>query len=162
MAEVAKGIIDIEINTGSAASQLKSLQAQINAFNLALNKGSKIQGAYAAEYAKELQLAINRTGAFTAEAIRLNTAAATLDKTLSRGRTSLGQFFSAKFNKDSAVAAEVMALAAERARRMQTQFIATSAAANGMQEALAIRPMAQFSSEMAVTAQKSQIRASIS
>jgi len=43
MAEVAKGIIDIEINTGSAASQLQAFQAQINAFNLALNKGNKQQ-----------------------------------------------------------------------------------------------------------------------
>jgi len=157
MAEVAKGIIDIEINTGSAASQLQSLQAQINAFNLALNKSNKAQGTFAAEYSKELQNAINKTGLFTAETIRLSTAAATLDKTLSKGKTTLGQFFSAKFNKDSAIAAETMALAAERAKRLQTQFIATSGAANGFQEAIAVRPLAAFSSEAAVAAQRTQI-----
>ena len=80
MAEVAKGIIDIEINTGSAASQLQALQSQINAFNLALNKGNKAQGTFAAEYSKELQNAINKTGLFTAETVRLSTAASTLDK----------------------------------------------------------------------------------
>jgi hypothetical protein len=117
MAEVAKGIIDIEINTGRAASQLQALQSQINAFNLALNKSNKAQGTFAAEYSRELQSAINKTGLFTAETIRLQTAAATLDKTLSKGKTSLGQFFSAKFNKDSAIAGETMALASERARR---------------------------------------------
>ena len=157
MAEVAKGIIDIEINTGSAASQLQALQAQINAFNLALNKSNKAQGAFAAEYSKELQGAINKTGLFTAETVRLSTAAATLDKTLSKGSTSLGQFFSAKFNKDSAIAAETMALAAERAKRLQTQFIATAGAANGFQEAIAVRPLAAFSSEAAVAAQRTQI-----
>jgi hypothetical protein len=157
MAEVAKGIIDIEINTGSAASQLQALQAQINAFNLALNKSNKAQGTFAAEYSRELQGAINKTGLFTAETVRLSTAAATLDKTLSKGKTSLGQFFSAKFNKDSAIAAETMALAAERAKRLQTQFIATSGAANGMQEALAVRPLAAFSSELSVAAQRTQI-----
>ena len=157
MAEVAKGIIDIEINTGSAASQLQALQTQINAFNLALNKSNKAQGTFAAEYSKELQAAINKTGLFTAETVKLSTAAATLDKTLSKGKTSLGQFFSAKFNKDSAIAAETMALAAERAKRLQTQFIATSGAANGFQEALAVRPLAAFSSEAAVAAQKTQI-----
>jgi TP901 family phage tail tape measure protein len=157
MAEIAKGIIDIEINTGSAASQLQALQAQINAFNLALNKNNKSQGTFAAKYAAELQAAINKTGMFTAETIRLSTAASTLDKTLSKGKTSLGQFFSAKFNKDSAIAAETMSLAAERARRLQTQFIATSGAANGFQDALAVRPLAAFSSEAAVAAQRTQL-----
>jgi hypothetical protein len=161
MAEVAKGIIDIEINTGRAASQLQALQTQINAFNLALNKSNKAQGTFAAEYSRELQSAINKTGLFTAETIRLQTAAATLDKTLSKGKTSLGQFFSAKFNKDSAIAAETMALASERARRLQTQFIATSGAANGFQDALAVRPLAAFSSEAAVAAQKTQILSSM-
>jgi TP901 family phage tail tape measure protein len=157
MAEVAKGIIDIEINTGSAASQLQALQAQINAFNLALNKSNKAQGTFAGEYSRELQSAINKTGLFTAETVKLSTAASTLDKNLSKGKSSLGQFFSAKFNKDSAIAAETMALAAERAKRLQTQFIATSGAANGFQDALAVRPLAAFSSEAAVAAQKTQI-----
>jgi len=157
MAEIAKGIIDIEINTGSASSELKALQAQINAFNLALNKGNQANSKFASTYSKELQLAINKTGFFTAETIKLQTAASALDKTLSKGKTSLGQFFSAKFNKDSAIAAETMALAAERAKRLQTQFIATSGAANGFQNALAVRPLAAFSSEAAVAAQRSQI-----
>jgi TP901 family phage tail tape measure protein len=157
VAEVAKGIIDIEINTGSAASALQALQAQINAFNLALNKGNKTQSQFSGEYSKKLQEAINKTGLFTAETIRLQTAAATLDKTLSKGKTSLGQYFSAKFNKDGAIAAETMALASERARRLQTQFIATSGAANGFQNALAVRPLAAFSSQAAIAGQKAEI-----
>jgi hypothetical protein len=71
VAEVAKGIIDIEINTGSAASTLQALQSQINAFNLALNKANATQGKFSAEYTKKLQDAINKTGLFTAETIRL-------------------------------------------------------------------------------------------
>ena len=157
MAEVAKGIIDIEINTGSAASQLQAFQAQINAFNLALNKGNKQQLQFTTEYSKKLQEAINKTGLFTAETIRLETAAATLDRTLSKGKTSLGQYFSARFNKDGAIAAETMALASERARRLQTQFIATSGAVGGFQDALAVRPLAAFSTEVAVAGQRAEI-----
>lgn len=157
MAEVAKGIIDIEINTGSAASTLQALQSQINAFNLALNKANATQGKFSAEYVKKLQDAINKTSLFTAETMRLETAAATLDKTLSKGKTSLGQYFSARFNKDGAIAAETMALASERAKRLQTQFIATSAAANGFQDVLAVRPLAAFSSELAVAGQRAEI-----
>ena len=61
MAEIAKGIIDIEINTGSAASELKALQAQINAFSLALNKNNGAQAAFTKEFSGELQKAINKT-----------------------------------------------------------------------------------------------------
>ena len=161
MAEVAKGIIEVEINTGSASSELKALLAQINAFQLALNKGNVDQAAFSAKFSKALQQAINQTGSFTAETIRLQTAAATLDKTLTKGKTSLGQFFSAKYNKNSAIAAETMALASERARRLQTQFIATSAAANGFQDALAVRPLAAFSTEAAIAGQKAQIMSSM-
>jgi TP901 family phage tail tape measure protein len=161
VAEVAKGIIDVEINTGSSSSELKALLAQINAFSLALNKANATQGKFAAEYTKKLQNAINATGSFTAETIRLQTAAATLDKTLSKGKTSLGQYFSSRFNKDGAMAAETLALAGERARRLQTQFIATSAASNGFQDALAVRPLAAFSSEAAIAAQKTQILSSM-
>ena len=86
MAEIAKGIIDIEINTGGAASELKALQSQINAFSLALNKNNASQAAFTKEFSGELQKAINKTGLFTAETIRLSTAASTLDKTLSKGK----------------------------------------------------------------------------
>ena len=157
MAEVAKGIIEIELNTGSAASELKALQAQINAFNVALNKGNRAQGDFSKNYAEDLKASINSTKYLTAETVKLSSAAFTLDKNLSKGKTSLGQFFSAKFNKDSAIAAETMALAAERARRLQTQFIATSGAANGFQDALAVRPLAAYTSQAVVAAQRTEI-----
>lgn len=157
MAEIAKGIIEIEINTGSASSELHGLLAQINAFQLGLDKANKAHAMYSKAYTKSLKDAVSSTGALSAETIRLSTAAAALDKTLTKGKTSLGQFFSARFNKDSAIAAETMALATERARRLQTQFVATSAAANGFQDALAIRPLAAFTSQAAIAAQKTEI-----
>jgi TP901 family phage tail tape measure protein len=157
VAEVVKGIVDIEINTGNAARELKALQQQINAFNLAINKGNTFQTAAAAKYSSELKDVINASRFFTAETVKMQTAAGALDSTLKKGQATLGSFFSAKFSRNSALFAETMGLAAERARTMQTQFIATSGSAKGMQEALAIRPLAAFNSEMAVAAQRSQI-----
>ena len=157
MAEIVKGIVDIEINTGNAAKELKALQQQINAFNLAINKGNTFQTAAAAKYSSELKDAINSSKFFTAETVRMQTAAGALDSTLKKGQATLGNFFNAKFNRNSALFAETMGLAAERARTMQTQFIATSGSAKGMQEALAIRPLAAFNSELAVAAQRSQV-----
>jgi TP901 family phage tail tape measure protein len=157
VAEVVKGIVDIEINTGNAARELKALQQQINAFNLAINKGNTFQTAAAAKYSSELKDVINASRFFTAETVKMQTAAGALDSTLKKGQATLGSFFNAKFSRNSALFAETMGLAAERARTMQTQFIATSGSAKGMQEALAIRPLAAFNSEMAVAAQRSQI-----
>ena len=161
MAEVAKGIIDIEINTGSAAAQLKALQQQINAFNIAINKNNSFQSKAAAQYTTELKDLINSSRFFTAETVKMRTAAGALDDTLRKGRATLGQYFSARLNKNSALFAETMALASDRARTMQTQFVATGSAARGMQDALAIKPLAAFNSQIAITSQRTQILSSM-
>ena len=157
MAEVAKGIIDIEINTGSAAAQLKALQQQINAFNIAINKGNAFQTKAASQYTNELKDITNSSRFFTAETVRMRTAAGALDDTLRKGKGTLGQYFSARLNKNSALFAETMALSSERARTLQTQFVATAGASRGMQDALAIKPLAAFNNQAAIASQRTQI-----
>jgi TP901 family phage tail tape measure protein len=157
MAEIIKTVIDVELNSGQFASQLRSLQQQINAFNLTLNKSQLTQGQAAKFFAEELSNAVNSSRFFRAETVKMQTAAAALDSTLRKGQGTLGQFFSAAFNKRSAMAAETFALAAERARTMQTQFIATGKAAKGMQDALAIRPLTAFVSQASIAGQRMQI-----
>ena len=157
MAEVAKGIIDIEINTGSAAAQLKALQQQINAFNIAINKGNAFQTKAASQYTNELKDITNSSRFFTAETVRMRTAAGALDDTLRKGKGTLGQYFSARLNKNSALCAETMALSSERARTLQTQFVATAGASRGMQDALAIKPLAAFNNQAAIASQRTQI-----
>lgn len=157
MAEIIKTVIDVELNSGQFASQLRSLQQQINAFNLTLNKSQLTQGQAAKFFADELSNAVNSSRFFRAETVKMQTAAAALDSTLRKGQGTLGQFFSAAFNKRSAMAAETFALAAERARTMQTQFVATGKAAKGMQDALAIRPLTAFVSQASIAGQRMQI-----
>jgi TP901 family phage tail tape measure protein len=157
VAEVAKGIIDIEINTGSAAAQLKALQQQINAFNIAINKGNAFQTKAAGQYTSELKDITNSSRFFTAETVRMRTAAGALDDTLRKGKGTLGQYFSARLNKNSALFAETMALSSERARTLQTQFVATAGASRGMQDAFAIKPLAAFNNQISVASQRTQI-----
>jgi len=161
VAEVIKTVIDVELNTGQFSSELRALQQQINAFNLTLNKSQAVQGQASKLWADNLAQVINRTGYFKAELTKIQTSAAALDSTLKKGQATLGQFFSAAFNKRGAMAAEVFALASERARTMQTQFIATGKAAKGMQEVLAIRPLTAFSSEISIASQRMQILGSM-
>ena len=157
MAEVIKTVVDVELNSGQFASQLRSLQQQINSFNLTLNKSQLTQGQAAKFFADELSNAVNRSKFFRAETVKMQTAASALDSTLRKGQGTLGQFFSAAFNKRSAMAAETFALASERARTMQTQFVATGKAAKGMQDALAIRPLTAFVSQASIAGQRMQI-----
>jgi TP901 family phage tail tape measure protein len=157
VAEIAKGIIDIEINTGSAAAQLKALQQQINAFNIAINKGNAFQTKAAGQYTSELKDITNSSRFFTAETVRMRTAAGALDDTLRKGKGTLGQYFSARLNKNSALFAETMALSSERARTLQTQFVATAGASRGMQDAFAIKPLAAFNNQISVASQRTQI-----
>jgi len=157
VAEIIKTVIDVDINTSGAAAELRNLQKQINAFNLTLNKGQLEQGQASRVFAEGLKNSINTGGFFRAELVKMQTAAGALDSTLRKGQGTLGQFFSASFNKKGGMAAEVFALAAERARTMQTQFIATAKASKGMQEALAVRPLTAFSADAAVSAQRMQI-----
>jgi TP901 family phage tail tape measure protein len=161
VAEIIKTVIDVELNSGQFSADLKALQQQVNAFNLTLNKSSKAQGQASKLWAGELSTLINRSGFFKAELTKIQTSAGALDSTLKKGQATLGQFFSASFNKRSSMAAEVFALAAERARTMETQFIATGKASKGMQEVLAIRPLTAFSSDASVAAQRAQILGSM-
>jgi TP901 family phage tail tape measure protein len=157
VAEVIKTIVDVDINTGNAASQLKVLQQQINAFNLTLNKGNVAQLEASKQLATNLANLVNSSKFFTAEQVRMRTAAGALDDTLRKGQATLAQYFSAKYLKQGALFAETLDLSRERARAMQTQFVATAASNKGFQDSLAIRPLAGFTNAMTVNAEKAKI-----
>ena len=161
MAEVVKGIVDIEINTGNAAAELKILQQQINSVFLSLNKNN-IAGAAASEkYAASLADSVNASRIFTAESVKMRTAAGALDDTLRKGQSTLGQYFSAKYVKNGALFAETLDLARQRSATLQTQFVATSGAAKGMQNALAIKPLQAFVSEASIATERTRILSSM-
>jgi TP901 family phage tail tape measure protein len=157
VAEVIKTNIDVAINTSKAAAELKKLQTQINAFNLTLNKGSVDQLDASKRWASGLSDIVNNTKFFRAETVKMQTSAGALDSVLKKGSATMGQFFSAAFNRRGTMFAETTALAAERVRTLQTQFIATSKASGGMQDALAIRPLSAFSSQASIAAQRMTI-----
>lgn len=150
----ARAVIDIDINTSPAAAGLRDLQAQINGFTSALNKANTEQGLAAKGITRQLSDLINASKFFSAETVKMQTSAAQLDNTLKKGQVTMGQFFSARFRKDGLAAAQVMSLANARAAALQTQFVQTGAAAGGMREALAIRPLQAFNSATVVSAQK--------
>jgi TP901 family phage tail tape measure protein len=147
-------VIDVDINTSAAAQGLRDLQQRFNAFTGALNKNNAIQATASRQYADQLMNLVNSGQFFTAEMVRMQTAAGRLDKTLAKGQATMGQFFSARFLRNSNAAAQVLSLANARAAALQTQFVATAGSANGMRDAIAIRPYEAFNSALAVSTQK--------
>jgi TP901 family phage tail tape measure protein len=161
VAEVVKGIVDIEINTGKSAAELKILQQQINSVFLSLNKNNAASLAASQKYASSLADMINSSKVFTAESVRMRTAAGALDDTLKKGQATLGQYFSAKYVKNGALFAETLDLARQKASVLQTQFIATAKSSKGMQDALAIRPLQAFADQATIASQRTQILSSM-
>lgn len=150
----ANARINIDINTSAAAAGLRQLQSQITAFNSTLTKSSAVQATAMRNSTSNMLELVNASRFFTAETVRMQTAAASLDTTLKKGQGTLGTFLGAKFRKNSLAAAQVMSLAETRAQALQTQFVATGAAANGMRDAIAIRPLQAFNNAAVVSAQK--------
>lgn len=161
MAEVVKGIVDIEINTGNAAAELKILQQQINSVFLSLNKNNTASLAASQKYSSSLADMVNSSKVFTAETVKMRTAAGALDDTLKKGQATLGQYFSAKYVKNGALFAETLDLARQKASVLQTQFIATGKSSKGMQDALAIRPLQAFADQATIASQRTQILSSM-
>lgn len=146
----ARAVINIDVNTSAAAAQLRILQNQVNAFSATLSKNNLIQAEAAQRFSNTLMDAVSSTRFFTAEQVKMETAARRLDQTLSKGKGTLGQYFSARFRKDSAEAAAVLSLANSRAQALQTTFYETTAAARGFRDVIAVRPLAAFNTEAAV------------
>jgi len=161
VAEVVKGIVDIEINTGNSSAELKILQQQINSVFLSLNKNNAASLAASQKYASSLADMINSSKVFTAETVKMRTAAGALDDTLKKGQATLGQYFSAKYVKNGALFAETLDLARQKASVLQTQFIATGKSSKGMQDALAIRPLQAFADQATIASQRTQILSSM-
>ena len=155
--EVAKGFLDIEVRVGDSIRTVRQLSTEVNAFQLSLNSASQKHSEFTKNYVTAVKDIANATGAFSAQTAKISTAAQVMDKNLSKGQATLAQFFSAKFNKNGAIAAEVLGLARERVSALNTQVVATQKAMGGFQEVLKIKPLAEFSSATEVAAQKQQI-----
>ena len=148
-----RAVINVDINTAGAAAELRRLQSQLNAFQSTLSSSNRVQSQAAKNLSLQLREAVNATQMFSAETVRMRTSAGRLDDALSKGKGSISQYFNS-FRKGSTEAAQVMSLAHARASALQTQFVATGAAAGGYREALAIRPLSAFNATATVSAEK--------
>ena len=151
--------IRIQADVKQAESAIKKLIAQVNAFNLAINRTNPKQLSGIEGISNQLLNTVSNSRLLTGEFEKLRSSAYILDKTLSRGKGTLGEFFSASFNKNGTQATRVMELAREQAKILSNQYITTGKSGKGFHEVLTIgkNGLTEYSQKAAEATLKNQI-----
>ena len=159
----------INVDTGNALAQIKSLQRQISAFHDSLrNSGNAANQAISNNLSKNLLNSVNSTQKFSASLTTVNDASQSFTSALERNKLSMGQYFKfaggstktfGKLFKNEFNTIETVAR--ERVKTLQTQYIRMGRDANGALEAIKVRPlrldMQNLGTQVAMTAQKQQL-----
>ena len=156
--------INVLINTQGAISGLRTLQSQINNFNQSVAASNAAMATSQKQLTSNLAAQIAATGAFSTSLQKVETGASRLQTAIDRNKLSLGEYFKygiassgvfgRVFNKEHN---EIMDLAADRVKRLQTQYLALGRAQNGMVDTMAVRPLQLHNADAAVAVQRQQL-----
>lgn len=164
MADDVNANIRIDLDTSEAVAALRNLQAQISAFNQSVIKSNASAVAAQQGMLSTLTAQIGASRQFTTSMVNVETSVSKLGRAIDKNRLTLGEYFrygaasSRTFGRLFATEHNaIMDLAADRVKRLQTQYIAMGEAQNGVTRAMAIRPVGLFNADMAVGIQRQQI-----
>lgn len=156
--------IGVSIDSAGALAQLRQLQAGISQFNQSVISSNAAAAAKQRDLISTFAAQVEGTKQFSTSIANVETSVGRLGETIDSGKLKLGEYF--KYGVASATSsgklfakqhAEIMSLATDRVKRLQTQYVALGESANGMQKALAVRPLNLFNSQAAVATQRMQI-----
>lgn len=164
MANEVNANININLDTSQALSSLRTLQNQISTFNQSLIASNTAAVASQRSMISTLTAQIGATKAFSTQMVSVESSVSRLGTAIDKNKLSLGEYFrygvaSSKnfgrvFGREHA---QVMDLAADRVKRLQTQYIAMGAAQDGMTRAMAVRPLHLFNADVAIATQRQQL-----
>jgi len=156
--------INIGIDSSNAVASLRSLQNQISSFNQSVISSNAAAVASQKSLNATLIAQVGATRQFSTNITNVQTSVSRLGNAIDKNKLSLGEYFryagasSKTFGKMfGREHNEVMLLAQDRVKRLQTQYIALGAAQNGMQRALALRPLNLFNADAAIGIQRQQL-----
>lgn len=156
--------INILINTQGATGALRTLQSQISQFNRSIAAGNAGMAASQKALTSNLAAQIAATNAFSTSFQKVETNASRLQTAIDKNRLSLGEYFRYGIASSGAFGRvfqkehnEVMDLAADRVKRLQTQYLALGRAQNGMVDTMAVRPLQLHNADAAVGVQRQQL-----
>ena len=164
MAENVNANIRVDLDTSQALASLKTLQSQITAFNKSVVASNATALAAQQNLLSTLTSQVGATKQFTTSITNIETSVSRLGRSIDKNKLSLGEYFrygvaSSKtfgrvFGREHTA---IMDLAAERVKRLQTQYIALGEAQNGMTRAMAVRPLNLFNADSAIAIQRQQL-----
>lgn len=156
--------IGIQIDSAGALAQLRQLQAGISQFNQSVVSTNAAAVAKQRDLISSFAHQVEATKQFSTGITNVETSVHRLGKSIDTGRLKLGDYFSygmaasGKFNKAfSRQHAEIMQVATDRVKRLQTQYVALGESSNGMTKALAVRPLNLFNAQSAIATQRMQL-----
>jgi TP901 family phage tail tape measure protein len=156
--------INIGIDSSNAIASLRSLQNQISNFNQSVISSNAAAVASQKSLNATLIAQVGATRQFSTNITNVQTSVSRLGNAIDKNKLSLGEYFryagasSKTFGKMfGREHNEVMLLAQDRVKRLQTQYIALGAAQNGMQRSLALRPLNLFNADAAIGIQRQQL-----
>lgn len=156
--------INIDINTSSALANLRKLQGQITAFNESVISSNAAAAASQRQLNSALVQQVSAIKGFSTSIGNVETSMNRLGTSIEKNKLSLGEYFKygvassqtfgRVFSKEHN---QVMDLATDRVKRLQTQYVALGESQHGMTRALAARPLNLFNADAAIATQRSQI-----
>lgn len=166
MADV-NAIINIDINSSSALTNLKRLESQIDQFNRSVSTSNATAAASQQSLNRALLDGINNTGLFTSKIVPVESSITRFSKSLDEGRLSLGEYtryassqlpgLSRVFKKEFDSIEQV---ATSRVKSMQTQYLALGKTVDGVTRTIASTPIGLskgFSTDIAMAQQRQQL-----
>ena len=164
MANEVNANLNINLDTTQALASLRSLQSQITKFNSALVSSNSAAIAAQQSMLSTLTSQIGATKQFSTQMVSVESSVSRLGKSIDKNKLSLGEYFrygvaSSKnfgrvFGKEHN---QIMELASDRVKRLQTQYVALGSAQNGMTRAMAVRPLNLFNADAAIATQRQQL-----
>ena len=164
MANEVNANINIDIDTTAASAGLKALQSQISSFNKSIVASNASATAAQRDMLSTLTSQIGATKAFSTSMVSVESSVSRLGNAIDKNKLSMGEYFrfgvasSKNFGKVfSKEHNQIMGLAQERVKSLQTQYIAMGRAQNGVTKAMAVRPLNLFNADAAVSIQRQQL-----
>lgn len=155
--------INISIDSSQALGQLRALQSQISKFNESVIAGNVAAAAAQKNLTANLAAQVNATKGFSTSITNVESGVSRLNRSIEKNKLSLGQYFrygvasSGAFGKSMREHAEIMDLAGDRVKRLQTQYVALGQTQQGMTRAMAMRPLQLHNADAAISIQRQQI-----
>ena len=163
MADEVRASINVEIDAASAIAQLRQLQSTISSVNRNLIAGDKEVARSQQMWRESLASNVQQGKAFSASIQNVESSVVRLSRSIEKNQLSVGQSFGlwrqslAKYRAEQGAVNDLQRVAEQRARNLQTQYVALGDSVNGVSKAVALRPLGIFNADLAVNAQRMQL-----